>query len=235
MDFSSLANGFGIVWQNLDYLIWGNYPDGPIGGIVLTLFMSLIAIILSTILGIIAGVGLAVLTGWKRSLLVMLLGFLRAIPILMLIFWTYFLLPVLLNIDVPAIASVIMALALIGAAYIAHAVYAGMIAITHDQWQAAYSLGLKPKQVIIYIILPQAIKMMMPSFVNQWISLIKDSSLAYVVGVAEFTFLATQVNNRSMVYPTEIFLFVIGVYFVMCWSLDFVVTWLTKTMMAKND
>ncbi|KES19893.1 ABC-type amino acid transport system, permease component [Gilliamella apicola SCGC AB-598-B02] len=69
---------------------------------------------------------------------------------------------------------------------------------------------------------------MMPSFVNQWVSLIKDTSLAYVVGVAEFTFIATQINNRSMVYPTEIFLFVIVVYFIICLSLDIVVSFLAK-------
>lgn len=220
MDFTNLAKGFTVIGQNLDYLMWGNFPDGPISGILLTLLMSLAAIVLASILGILGGVGLTVLTGFKRHILVTILGFLRAIPVLMLIFWSYFLLPVLFQIDIPAISTVIMALALIGGAYIAHAVYAGMIAITREQWQAGYSLGLNQTQVIIYIILPQAIRMMMPSFINQWVSLIKDSSLAYIVGVAEFTFLATQVNNRSMVYPTEIFLFVIIVYFIICFSLD---------------
>lgn len=62
--------------------------------------------------------------------------------------------------------------------------------------------------------------MMVPSFINQWISLIKDTSLAYIVGVGELTFLATQVNNRSMVYPTEVFLFVALVYFVFCLALE---------------
>lgn len=228
MDFTNTVKGFTVVWNNLDYLAWGNFPDGPISGILLTLLMSFAAIIFATLLGIISGIGLTILTGWPRRILVVILGFLRAIPVIMLIFWAYFLLPVLFNIDVPAIATVIMALGLIGGAYIAYAVYAGMIAITKDQWQAAYSLGLNKQQVIFYIILPQAIHMMMPSFVNQWVSLIKDSSLAYIVGVAEFTFLATQVNNRSMVYPTEIFLFVIVVYFIICWILNFTVSRFTS-------
>ncbi|OCG55972.1 hypothetical protein A9G37_09195 [Gilliamella sp. GillExp13] len=71
--------------------------------------------------------------------------------------------------------------------------------------------------------------MMLPLFVNQWILLIKDTSLAYIVGVAEFTFVATQINNRSIVYPTEIFLFVIVVYFIICAALDFTVSRLTKS------
>jgi polar amino acid transport system permease protein len=209
--------GLAVIYNNLSYMMWGNFP----GGIFLTLLMSFAAIIVSTLLGIFAGVGLTVLKGTVRCLLIGILGFLRAIPVIMLIFWTYFLLPVLLNVDVPAIATVIFALSLIGAAYIGHSVHAGMIAVAKDQWQAAFSLGLTKKQVILFIILPQALKMMLPSFVNQWVSLIKDTSLAYIVGVAEFTFIATQVNNRSMVYPTEIFLFVIIVYFIICALLDF--------------
>lgn len=216
----NLSDGFNIIWENLGYLTWGRFPDDALGGIALTLVMSLIAVFLSSILGVFAGIGLVVLRGKLQQCLIIILGFLRAIPVLMLIFWSYFLLPVLFNVDVPAIATVIAALALIGAAYIAHSVYAGMIAISQEQWQAGFSLGLTCQQVIFYIILPQALKMMLPSFVNQWVSLIKDSSLAYIVGVAEFTFLATQVNNRSMVYPTEIFLFVIIVYFIICATLD---------------
>ena len=70
------------------------------------------------------------------------------------------------------------------------------------------------------MIVPQALRMMVPSFINQWISLIKDTSLAYIVGVGELTFPATRVNNRSMVYPMEVFLFVALVYFVFCPALD---------------
>ncbi|OCG15499.1 ABC transporter permease [Gilliamella sp. wkB292] len=221
--------GLALIWNNLDYLMWGNFP----GGIFLTLLMSIAAIFFSTLLGILAGLGLTVTKGICRYILISLLGFLRAIPVIMLIFWTYFLLPILLDIDVPAIATVIFALSLIGAAYIGHSVYAGMIAIAKEQWQAAYSLGLTKRQVIIFIILPQALKMMLPSFVNQWVSLIKDTSLAYIVGVAEFTFVATQINNRSMVYPTEIFLFVIVVYFIICWLLDFSLSMLSKSRLFR--
>lgn len=213
---------FTVIYDNLDYMLWGAYPDGPIGGAALTLIISLIAGVVSAILGVILGVALAMFRGWIGGIIAAILGFFRAIPVIMLIFWAYFMLPMLFGVDIPAITSVICALALISAAYLAHGVKAGIIAIGVGQWQAGESLGFNRWQVLWYIILPQALRMMVPSFINQWISLIKDTSLAYIVGVGELTFLATQVNNRSMVYPTEVFLFIALVYFIFCLLLDVV-------------
>ncbi|GKX57378.1 ABC transporter permease [Leminorella grimontii] len=219
---------FSVIYDNLDYLLWGAYPDGPLGGAALTLIISLIAGVASAVLGVIFGVWLAMFRGWIGGLLAAVLGFFRAIPVIMLIFWAYFMLPMLFGVDIPAITSVICALALISAAYLAHGVKAGIIAIGAGQWQAGLSLGFNRWQVLWHIVLPQALRMMVPSFINQWISLIKDTSLAYVVGVGELTFLATQVNNRSMVYPTEVFLFIALVYFLFCLTLDVVANALSR-------
>ncbi|MCG8708537.1 amino acid ABC transporter permease [Brenneria sp. 4F2] len=211
---------FTIIYDNVGYLMWGTFPDGPLGGAALTLTISLLAGIASAALGIIMGVGLAMSRGWCAAALATLLGFFRAIPVIMLIFWTYFLLPILFGVEIPEITTVVCALALIASAYLAHGVKAGIAAIGRGQWQAGLSLGFGRWQVLWHIVLPQALRMMVPSFINQWISLIKDTSLAYIVGVGELTFLATQVNNRSMVYPMEVFLFVALVYFVFCLSLE---------------
>jgi polar amino acid transport system permease protein len=70
--------------------------------------------------------------------------------------------------------------------------------------------------------------------VNQWVSLIKDTSLAYIVGVPEFTFLANQVNNRLMVYPVQIFLFVGLVYLLLCSALQFFATRLLGGAQRRN-
>jgi polar amino acid transport system permease protein len=146
----------------------------------------------------------------------MVLGFFRAIPVLMLIFWTYFLLPIVFHIDVPGVLSVMCALALIGGAYLAHSVHAGISGIKDGQWDAGLSLGMTRMAVLRHIVLPQALQMMLPSFVNQWVTLVKDSSLAYIVGVGELSFVAAQVNSRVMIYPAEIFMFIGLIYFVLC-------------------
>lgn len=92
------------------------------------------------------------------------------------------------GVDIPEITTVVCALALIASAYLAHAVKAGIMAIGAGQWQAGLSLGFNRWQTLWFIVLPQALRMMVPSFINQWISLIKDTSLAYIVGVNELTF-----------------------------------------------
>ena len=211
---------FSVISDNLSYFLLGAYPDGPLGGAALTLVLSALSGVISAVLGLVLGIALVLIRSRVRWLLLAVLGFLRAIPVVMLIFWSYFLLPIVFKVDVPALATVVCALSLIGGAYLAHSVYAGISSLAPGQWAAGKALGLSTWQVLRLIILPQALPMMLPSFLNQWISLIKDTSLAFVIGVGELSFVATQVSNRVMVHPTEIFLFVALVYFVLCSGLD---------------
>ncbi|CAM2156694.1 Amino acid ABC transporter permease [Pararobbsia alpina] len=206
-------------FPTLRYLLLGTFPHGPLGGVALTIVMSGLSAALSAALGLAGGIALAMTRGVVHALLVAVIGFFRAIPVLMLIFWTFFLMPILLHVDVPGLATVVIALALIGGAYLSHAVLAGIEAVGEGQRQAALSLGMTRWQAMRHVLMPQALRIMAPSFVNQWVTLIKDTSLAYIVGVPEFTFLANQVNNRLLVYPAQIFLFVGAIYLVLCSAL----------------
>lgn len=213
MNFAALADD----WQ---YLLLGTFPEGPPGGALLTLILSSVSGLLSVVLGLLLGIALVMAGGWSAAVLRLVLGFLRAIPVLMLIFWIYFLLPVLFDVDVPGTVSVVCALSLISGAYLAHGVAAGIHAIPQGQWSAGLALGMTRWEVLRTLILPQALTVMLPSFVNQWVTLIKDSSLAYIVGVGELSFLSSQVNARLMVHPAEVFLFVGGIYWLLCSALN---------------
>jgi polar amino acid transport system permease protein len=207
-------------WPTLRYLLWGSFPDGPLGGAALTVAMSLVSALLSAMIGMALGVALSMTRGAVHVALTAIVGLFRAIPVLMLIFWTFFLMPILLRVQVPGLATVACALALVGGAYLSHSVQAGIAAVGTAQQQAAFSLGMTRWQALRYVLLPQAVRIMTPSFVNQWVSLTKDTSLAYIVGVPEVTFLANQLNNRLMVYPAQIFLFVGFVYLLLCSALQ---------------
>ena len=213
MNFSALSDD----WV---YLLLGTFPEGPPGGALLTLILSATSGIASALLGLVLGIALVMSQGWASQLLHGVLGFLRAIPVLMLIFWIYFLLPMVMGMDVPGTVSVVCALSLIGGAYLAHGVAAGIRAVPQGQWNAGAALGMSRWQVLRWVVLPQALSAMLTSFVNQWVTLIKDSSLAYIVGVGELSFLSAQVNARLMVHPAEVFLLVGGIYWLLCSALN---------------
>ncbi|MCJ2088878.1 amino acid ABC transporter permease [Methylobacterium sp. E-005] len=208
-----------VITDNLGYLLFGAWPDGPVDGLALTPILSILSGLASAALGLVLGIGLAMSTGMERRALVLRLGF-RAIPVVMLIFWSYFLLPILFGVSVPEIGTVVTARSLVGGAYLAYGVEAGIEGIGQGQWAAGLALGFGHWQVLRVIVLPQALRAMVPSCVNQWTALTKDTSLAYLIGVPELSFVAAQVNNRAMVYPTEIFLVVGTVSGALCLALD---------------
>lgn len=210
---------FSVIGDNIVYFLIGRYPHGPIGGIALTLYLALVSGVLSFVFGIALGLLSVARTRWVRYPVESVIQLLRGMPLLMVIFWLYFLLPAALGRPVAESWTVIAALTVFTSAYMSQIVRAGIAAIPAGQREAAMSTGLTERQAMLYVILPQALRNMIPSFVNQFVSLIKDTSLAFIVGVSELTHIATQVNNRTLVHPAEIFLFVAAVYFVICYAL----------------
>jgi len=218
-----------VIWDNLDYFAVAAWPDGPLGGLALTLVICIISALLSAVIGLFFGVMLVMSFHWLRIMLVAVLGFFRAIPVIMLIFWFYFLLPMLFNIAAPQILTVVVALSCISGAYLAHGVAAGLYSIGAGQWAAGLALGLTRWQVLWRLIVPQALPRMMPSFINQWIALIKDTSLAYIIGVQELLYIARQVDGRETgAYSMQIYLFTGLVYFCLCLLLTAAVNRLLK-------
>jgi polar amino acid transport system permease protein len=155
-------------------------------------------------------------------------------PLLMVIFWMFFLLPAMLGGGMTADWTIITALTLFTSAYMSEIVRAGILGIPKGQMEAAVSTGLSHGQAMLHIILPQALRNMIPSFVNQFVSMIKDTSLAFIVGVSELTHVATQMNNRTMLYPTEIFLFIAVIYFIMCFAFTELSRWLERRLAYRK-
>ena len=226
---------FSVIWENLSYFFIGRYPKGPLGGVGLTLYLAVVSLAFSFIGGLILGL-LSVsrnrLLRWGSLTLIQTI---RGMPLLMVIFWMFFLLPALLGGGMPAAWTIITALTLFTSAYMSEIVRAGITGIPKGQTEAAISTGLSHGQAMFYIILPQALRNMIPSFVNQFVSMIKDTSLAFIVGVTELTQVATQINNRTMLYPTEIFLFIAVIYFVMCFAFTELSRWLERRLAWRKS
>jgi polar amino acid transport system permease protein len=225
---------FSVVRDNLSYFFIGRYPKGTLGGVGLTLYLAVVSLALSFIGGLVLGL-LSVsrnrLLRWGSMTVIQTI---RGMPLLMVIFWMFFLLPAMLGGGMTAAWTIIVALTLFTSAYMSEIVRAGITGIPKGQMEAAISTGLSHGQAMFYIILPQALRNMIPSFVNQFVSMIKDTSLAFIVGVTELTQIATQINNRTMLYPTEIFLFIAVIYFIMCFAFTELSRWLERRLAYRK-
>jgi len=226
---------FSVVRDNLSYFFIGRYPKGTLGGVGLTLYLAVVSLALSFIGGLVLGL-LSVsrnrLLRWGSMTVIQTI---RGMPLLMVIFWMFFLLPAMLGGGMTAAWTIIVALTLFTSAYMSEIVRAGITGIPKGQMEAAISTGLSHGQAMFYIILPQALRNMIPSFVNQFVSMIKDTSLAFIVGVTELTQIATQINNRTMLYPTEIFIFIAVIYFIMCFAFTELSRWLERRLAYRKS
>ncbi|MCA1944895.1 MAG: amino acid ABC transporter permease [Desulfovibrio sp.] len=208
-----------VVANNLQYFLLGAWPNGELGGLAMTILLALGGIFGAFWLGLLVGLFRMSRSGLLRWPAFAYIEIIRGTPLLMVIFWFYFLAPVLLGHSLPGSYSALCALIVFTSAYIAEIVRAGVLSLPKGQMEAARSTGLTRGQAMRHVILPQALFNMIPSFVNQFVSLTKDTSLAFIIGVNELTKAATQVNNRTMNAPTEIFIAIALLYFVICYVL----------------
>jgi len=207
---------FTVILKNWDYLLWGRTPQGEVGGLLLTVLMALAAGCLSLILGI--AMALACWMGPRplRRALIAMADVVRSVPLVLVIFWIYFLVPALFRTPIPGALSVILALAWFSSGAVLYTTLAGLEALPRGHREAGLASGLSEGQVFTTILLPQALRNLVPSYVALFASMIKDTSLAFILNVPELTMTASQVNTREQIYPAEIFLTTGAVYFVLC-------------------
>lgn len=213
-----------VITDNLDYLLWGRMAQGEPGGVLLTVLMAVGA----GALALAGGVLLAGLAwrydGLVRRLLFIWAEFIRGIPLIFVIFWLYFLLPIITGSDMPGALTVTLALAWFTSAAVLHTTFAGLESLPGGQREAALAGGFSAWQMLRLVLLPQAMRNVLPSYVGLFIALLKDTSLAFIVNVPELTTVAGQVNSRVQVYPAAIFIFTGLVYYLLCSSLAWLVS-----------
>jgi polar amino acid transport system permease protein len=220
-----------VIANNMTYFLVGAYPHGELGGLAMTILMALGGIFGAFWLGLVFGLMRLSRRRWLQWPALVYIEIIRGTPLLMLIFWFYFLAPVLWGRSLPGHQSALISLIVFTSAYIAEIVRAGVLALPKGQMEAARGTGLSRMKAMRHVILPQALFNMLPSFVNQFVSLTKDTSLAFIIGVNELTKAATQVNNRTMDAPTEIYITIALLYFVICYVLTSLSRRLEKKIM----
>ena len=216
------------------YFLVGQYPKGPLGGLVLTLILASMGLLLSLPLGLL--LGMARISPWRvvRWPVTALVYVIRGTPLLMVVFWAYFFLPSVTGQKTDQFWTMLIALVIFDAAYLAEIVRAGILGLPKGQMECARSLGLSYFKAMRTVILPQALRNSLPSLVNQFISTIKETSLGYIIGLAEVTFIATQINSLVFTKPAQVFGILGLTYFVLCFGLSRLAFWIEKRLERKG-
>ncbi len=201
-------------------LMVGPFPQGPIGGLALTLILAVAGLVCAFPLAVAVGVARTSPLRWISLPAAAFVHCLRGLPVLMLLFWAYFVLPLITGSSISGITTVICALVAYETAYLGEVIKAGILAIPKGQVEASRSLGLSYFGTLRAVVLPQALFNMIPSILNQLISLIKNTSLAYIISVNELTFSAYQINTQLLTKPFQVYFILAMIYFVICYTLS---------------
>lgn len=184
-------------FSNWKFYLVGSYPTGELGGLLLNILLAAIALSASFVIAIILGCGRLSRNIFIKYPFGWFIDIVRSTPLLMIVFWFYFFLPYILGAHITVFRSAAFALCIYGASYQAEIVRAGILAVPNGQMEAALTIGLSKYQAMRYVIIPQAFKIMLPSFVSFFVSLFKDTSIAYIIGVVELTQSGVIVSQRQ--------------------------------------
>ena len=202
------------------YFLVGQFPNGPLGGLALTVLLAAISLVLALPAGI--ALGLARVSPFRaiRWPVTGLVYVVRGVPLLMVIFWAYFFLPTITGVKTEQFSTMLMALVAFNAVYLAEIVRAGIVGVPRGQFESARALGLGWWRAMARVVLPQALRSMLPSLINQFASTIKDTSLGYIIGLTEVSFIAAQINTQVFTHATQVYALLALTYFVLCYSLS---------------
>jgi len=228
-----LSFDWAVIITNAKFLLLqGLIGIGAYGGG--TLRLAIPAILLGFCVGIILGLARLASRPWIHYPAVVYIEVIRGIPLVMVIFWFWFLVPVMIGRPVPEYWVALTAFVIFEAAYIGEIIRAGIQSVPKGQKDAATASGLTYSQTMGSIILPQAIRNMIPSLVTQFIVLFKDTSLASIIGMMDLTKAAQTVSERE-IRPFEMYLFIAVVYWAFTYSMSRFSRWLEVHMSPERS
>ena len=204
---------FGVIWRSLPYL----FEQGMTFTLTLTAIATVLGVIFGTLIAMMRLSSIKLLSRFAASYT----NLMRSLPLVLVIFLFYFLMPYVGQavlrtaqpIQFGALSSTITTFTMFEAAYFSEIMRAGIQAIPRGQFAAGYAIGLNYREVMRFVVLPQAFRNMLPVIFTQTIVLFQDTSLVYVLSITDFLGAASKIAQRDG-RLTEMYLFVAFVYFV---------------------
>ncbi|MCR9152074.1 MAG: amino acid ABC transporter permease [Rhodobacteraceae bacterium] len=212
-------------WNNLRFLL---------SGLEYTVYLSAVAITISMTVGLLVALPALSPFPWLRRASRVYVELVRSVPLLVLILWVYYGLPQLTGLTLSVFWAGVIALALSDSAFQAEIFRGGIQSIARGQYEAAYSVSLGYRDTMRYVILPQALRRILPALGNQLIYMLKMSSLVSVIGMQELT---RKANELVVVEyrPLEIYTILVLEYLVLILIVSSGVRWLERRLQADES
>ena len=199
---------FSVVWRNSHLLLWG---------LVGTLKVTAAALAL----GLPLGLTVALLRLSRARAVTLPAGvfveFFRSTPPLVQLFWCFFALPILIGVRIDSFQAAVMTLSLQSSAFFAEVFRGGIVSVERGQWEAARAVGMTYSQLMRRVVLPQAVKRMIPAFLERAIELMKTTTLVATVAYADLLFEASDIAQKTF-RPLEVFTAAAAIYFIVIFA-----------------
>jgi glutamate transport system permease protein len=234
-----LAFVFWRLYENgqLEYALWEPFVTPAyveallVDGLLVTLSMAFSAILLAVVFGLIFGVGKLSDHAWVRWPCWAVVEFFRAVPVLLLMILVWF--SIGIEKDGASYWAVVISLMLYNGAVLAEVFRAGIQAVPRGQTEAAYAVGMRKSQVMNIVLLPQAVKIMLPAIISQMVVALKDTSLGYAVAAPGLTAVGRSIyNGFQNQVPTAIVL--ASIYIIVNLLLTLAATWAQKKFVGQK-
>ena len=211
-------------WINLKFLMSGYY---------FTLLLSFTSIFISIAVGLLVALPGLSKNPWLRNFNRIYVEIVRSVPILVLILWVYYGLPPMTGLEINVFWAGVIALALSDSAFQAEIFRAGIQSIDRGQYEASHSISLNYKDTMRFVILPQAIRRILPALGNQLVYMLKMSSLVSVIGMQELTRKANELVVTEY-RPLEIYTILVLEYLVLILVVSAGVRWLERRLKSEE-
>ncbi|AFY79111.1 amine acid ABC transporter, permease protein, 3-TM region, His/Glu/Gln/Arg/opine family [Pleurocapsa sp. PCC 7327] len=242
----SLANWLPLIWLLAFFVLLWLLEGGLLlrkvkideSGLILTLFVAIASIFLSFPFGVLLALGRQSSLPAIRWLSIAYIELIRGLPLIGILFVAQVMLPLVLpaNVRLERVMRAIAGFTIFAAAYLAENVRGGLQSIPRGQVEAAKALGLNTPLVLGLIVLPQALKAVIPTIVGQFISLFKDTSLLAIVGLVDLLGVSQSIlaNPKYLGRYGEMYLFIAAIYWVCCYSMSLASRKLEKKLGTDN-
>ncbi len=209
-------------------------PSNRWGGLLLTVVATIFAVVLAFPLGLLLALGRTSRMPVISLLSTLYIELVRGVPLVTVLFLAWIMVPLFVpeNFRVPQLVRGIAGFVLFAAAYLAEYVRGGLQGVPKGQWEAAWALGLSGFHTVVFVILPQAIRAVIPALIGQAIAIFKDTSLFIIIGIMDLLSMAQAVlsNPKYLGLEREVYLFVMFVYFLGAATLSYLSRRLERAM-----